>query len=157
MDKTFPAHDATVCDRFWAKVDKGDPSGCWLWTASLNRYGYGQFGVRVGGKVLCFAPHRVSYELLVGPIPSDLQIHHWCEVRRCCNPEHLEPMTLQENGSLSGSPSAHAARTDRCKRGHPLYGPNLYVHRGHRYCRTCRLAWKRRARTDRQHPTGAAP
>ena len=49
---------------FWQKVNKTD--GCWLWTAYLNRTGYGQFRVNRRGVLA----HRFAYELVVGPIPA---------------------------------------------------------------------------------------
>lgn len=69
--------------RFWAKVDKGE--SCWLWRASLNAYGYGQFAVNrepVGA-------HRFSWELHNGPVPAGLHVLHRCDVRHCVNPAHL--------------------------------------------------------------------
>lgn len=31
-----------VEERFWAKVDKAShPDGCWVWSGSLNKDGYG--------------------------------------------------------------------------------------------------------------------
>jgi hypothetical protein len=41
--------------------------------------------------------HRVVYVLLVGEIPEGLILDHKCRVRWCCNPEHLEPVTVQVN------------------------------------------------------------
>jgi hypothetical protein len=41
--------------------------------------------------------HRVVYEILVGPIPSGLQLDHICSVPWCVNPDHLEPVTAKEN------------------------------------------------------------
>jgi hypothetical protein len=41
--------------------------------------------------------HRFAYELLVGPIPEDLELDHLCRVRHCVNPAHLEPVTHLEN------------------------------------------------------------
>lgn len=41
--------------------------------------------------------HRVVYESLVGPIPAGLELDHTCRVRRCVNPDHLEPVTHAEN------------------------------------------------------------
>ena len=78
--------------RFWAKVNKNAASGCWEWLAHLHK-GYGQFGVK---RVIKYA-HRVSYELLKGPIPAGLEIDHLCKNPKCVNPNHLEPVTRQEN------------------------------------------------------------
>lgn len=92
--------------RFWAKVEV-DESGCWLWTASTN-HGYGHFWVSPDvGKVYA---HRYAYELLVGPIPDGLEIDHLCKVRNCVNPEHLEPVTKEENWRRGDAPSAVAVR-----------------------------------------------
>lgn len=86
--------------RFWAKVNKDGPApthrsdlgSCWLWTASTN-WGYGVLSI--DGRSI--RAHRFAYELLVGPIPEGLQLDHLCHVRHCVRPDHLEPVTLQEN------------------------------------------------------------
>ncbi len=82
-------------ERFWAKVDRSGPGGCWLWTAS-TREGYGYFGLGRRDEGMVDA-HRFAYELLVGPIPAGLEIDHLCRVRRCVNPPHLEAVTSAEN------------------------------------------------------------
>jgi hypothetical protein len=79
------------CARFWAKVEKTD--GCWFWRARIIATGYGSFSLD-GRKVMA---HRFAYELLVGPIPEDLELDHLCRVRHCVNPAHLEPVTHREN------------------------------------------------------------
>lgn len=80
-------------ERFWARVNKDAPDGCWEWTGSLNAYGYGQ--VRRGKKVV--GTHRVGWELLVETIPVDMCTDHLCRNRKCCNPAHLEIVTKSEN------------------------------------------------------------
>ncbi|MFI1562215.1 HNH endonuclease [Streptomyces sp. NPDC020490] len=79
--------------RFWARVDKTAPGGCWVWTGSVESKGYGAPTIN-GAKR---PAHRVAYEDLVGPIPEGLHLDHLCRVRRCVNPEHLEPVTSREN------------------------------------------------------------
>lgn len=64
------------------------PNGCWEWTGRLNADGY---GITPTGHVA----HRFVYELLVDPIPDGHVLHHQCENRACCNPEHV---TLMTNG-----------------------------------------------------------
>jgi hypothetical protein len=71
-------------------------SGCWLWQGELNRNGYGR--VWVSGRRLMV--HRVVYALLVGEIPKGLVLDHKsdvCSHRNCCNPAHLEPVTVKVN------------------------------------------------------------
>lgn len=132
--------------RFWPKVQKsGD--GCWTWTACRTSDGYGQIkGHRT--RKLWYA-HRVSYELVNGPIPDGLQIDHLCRNPSCVNPEHLEAVTPRRNTMRSRSLTAKLARQTHCKRGHPLSGDNLYqsaLRRGQRQCLTCRRARERRYR-----------
>lgn len=66
---------------------------CWNWTGYRNRGGYGRY---MHQKRMQLA-HRVSYELLVGPVPDGLVIDHLCRNPSCVNPDHLEPVTNAEN------------------------------------------------------------
>lgn len=89
----------TQLQSFWAKVDKTCPNGCWNWTASKLLDGYAQFEIgsrkhKTHQRVLA---HRLSYEMAKGAIPSHLELDHLCRNRACTNPDHLEPVTTQEN------------------------------------------------------------
>jgi len=70
-----------------------DPSGCWVWVAALNHKGYGLMSWQ--GRTR--PAHRVSYELLRGPLVEGLEIDHLCRNRACVNPDHLEQVTSQVN------------------------------------------------------------
>lgn len=75
--------------RFERRVDKGGPNGCWLWNGFRDNRGYGRFhGTR---------SHRVSWQLLRGPIPEGMDICHHCDNPPCCNPDHLFVGTHAEN------------------------------------------------------------
>lgn len=67
--------------------------GCWEWTAYKKTSGYGQ--VWAEGRL--DYSHRFVYETLVGPIPDGLAIDHLCQNRGCCNPDHLEAVTTDQN------------------------------------------------------------
>lgn len=99
------------------------------WLLSCNRNSKGYAVISTGGGVKKYA-HRVAYELYVGPIPEGLVIDHECEIRWCCNPEHLRPMTNAGNIRRAYK---------QCKRGHDLNDPEVaYINRsGRRICRPC--------------------
>lgn len=120
---------ATPEELFWARVDKsGD---CWLWTTSTDKGGYG-LANQIHWPRSRMA-HRVSYELLVGPIPDGLEIDHLCRTPACVNPDHLEPVTHAENQRRRRWMKTH------CPNGHDLDSDgNRYVRTSGTYqCRTC--------------------
>lgn len=77
--------------------------------------------------------HRWSYEFHVGPIPEGLDLDHLCRNRGCVNPDHLEPVTREENIRRAFATVTH------CPSGHPYSDENTYVRPGtvHRKCRAC--------------------
>lgn len=80
-------------DRFWAKVQKTPGDGCWTWIGGKTPAGYGCFWRGHSSR----GAHRISYELLVGPIAKGLHLDHLCRNHGCVNPAHLEPVTNAEN------------------------------------------------------------
>lgn len=88
--------------RFWAKVDFDGPvpdpaphlGPCWLWTGA-NTLGYGIISRGPGeGNT---PAHRLSYELVVGPIPDGMVVRHMCDRPACVRPVHLELGTCKQN------------------------------------------------------------
>lgn len=67
-------------------------SGCKVYLGSLAD-GYGRIEIN-GQKV---AVHRLVWELLHGEIPEGKVVAHTCDVRSCCNPDHLFLATQSEN------------------------------------------------------------
>jgi hypothetical protein len=74
--------------------------------------------------------------MLVGKIPSDKEIDHLCRVRNCVNPEHLEPVTREENlrrGECNGAKTC-------CPRGHKYDAVLILPDRTTRICLKCHKA-----------------
>lgn len=86
----WPGDDTT---RFFDKIKMCLGNGCWIWTGSICRKGYGR--VRRDGKLK--GAHRVMYELLLGPIPEGKQIDHICQNKGCVRPSHLRACSNSEN------------------------------------------------------------
>lgn len=129
----------TLEERFWPKVDKRALDECWLWNAAIDTMGYGV--INGGGRGRKLYAHRVSYELAVGPIPSELEILHSCDVRPCVNPAHLSVGTRKDN--VADARSKHRLRgrfsdATHCIHGHEFTIANTWTGKdGRRQCRTC--------------------
>jgi len=95
-----------------------DDAGHWYWVGGLM---HPQAG-RAYGQVVLPKPesqrrrmprfmliHRYVWEVLVAPIPPGHVIDHVCHESLCCNPDHLEPVTIEENSSRGGA-ARQAAR-----------------------------------------------
>jgi hypothetical protein len=76
------------------------PGGCWMWLGARSKAGYGRFAIgnkSAGVPGIYTSAHRITYQVLRGPIPAGLTIDHLCRVTSCVKPDHLEPCTLAEN------------------------------------------------------------
>lgn len=110
-------------------------SGCWLWSNSIDRDGYGR--ITINKRVI--RAHRLFWELEHGTIPKGLVIDHICRTRNCVNPNHLRLATPRQN-VLENSRSFVAINAQKkfCRAGHP-YDKTYTSTEGYveRYCSTC--------------------
>jgi len=83
----------SIIAKFWTKVDKNGPNGCWIWTAGKFTRGYGAFWDGARQKYA----HRISFSLSLGDIPPGIEIDHVCHNRACVNPLHLRLATHTQN------------------------------------------------------------
>lgn len=87
---------STECN-FWSKVDRRGDNDCWLWTASKQYRGYGQFSLPTGRNICA---SRFSWILHNGDIPDDIFVLHNCPTGdnpSCVNPRHLWLGNQQDN------------------------------------------------------------
>jgi hypothetical protein len=142
--------NATALDRLLAKIDIDPATGCWNFTGRIESNGYGRIHAVAGEAP--WLSHRLAYTLLVGDIPEGLTIDHLCRNRACCNPDHLEPVTVRENIRRGDSHAGRKARQTHCKRGHAFDEANTIRDRrnGGRICRQCKNEAQRRYRIRRR-------
>lgn len=126
------------------RVKKTD--NCWVWDGYISKYGYGRVKVNYKFKHV----HRAVYEMLVSPIQDGLVLDHLCRNRACCNPSHLEPVTVKENILRGIGLASINSKKTCCKYGHPYDADNTYILKNKRYCKICERAKTKRLRSQKK-------
>ena len=73
--------------QFWARVDKVDGDGCWVWNGARVPEGYGQAVYE--GKV--HGAHRLAwmFDNRERQVPAGMKVLHRCDNPPCVRPSHL--------------------------------------------------------------------
>lgn len=87
-------------DIFMKMVDIDPSTGCWNYNGFVSQHGYGVTSIY--GKQM--RAHRAAWILFKGEMPElpnsghhGTCVRHKCDNRQCCNPDHLELGTHQDN------------------------------------------------------------
>ena len=124
--------DAEYLARLKARCVVGE-SGCWLWQGFIQPFTkYAHMSYR--GEQ--WSIHRLAYRLTRGEIPNDMNVLHSCDVRHCCNPEHLRLGTISDN------------KQDELARGRNYEKNRTHCPKGHAYTEhgavwACKPRWRR--------------
>lgn len=106
-------------DKFWSKVDKNGPQGCWDWIGYLNKDGYGKISFRENKKKILMSCHRISYTLEKGAILDDSLVMHLCNRPSCVRPDHLALGTPKDNIAYAASLNRMATGNNHGTVTHP--------------------------------------
>jgi hypothetical protein len=86
-------HHRRITGQLWEARDCGYKTQCWIWLYSLTTDGYAE----TSKDHQTLLVHRVNYINKYGPVPVGFDLDHLCRVRRCVNPDHLEPVLPRVN------------------------------------------------------------
>ena len=101
--------DQEVLDAIFRRC-KITESGCWEWQGYLNANGYGRVATGRSGRGGHEQTHRVTFEYATGIKPGGMVVHHKCAIRACCNPDHLQLATQNENAAEMHARRSYEAR-----------------------------------------------
>ena len=105
---------------------------CWLWLRT-QQFGYGYTKI----KRTRWRLHRLMYTVKHGPIPPRLEVCHKCDIRNCCNPDHLFLGTTKDNMQDASTKKRWSKQhRTHCIRGHSFAEWSMFKGTK-RECRKC--------------------
>lgn len=144
--------DRADIERFHGSAQRSE-SGCLVWSASLDRHGYGKF--KLGKRHLIAS--RVAWIIANGSIQHGAEVCHRCDNRACVDPAHLFLGSHQQNMDDAFIKGRVFSKTHAgtCLNGHPFDTATAYrrqERRGNRIvtklkCVTCDKLNQKRKRS----------
>lgn len=126
-------------------------TGCTIWTACINRKGYGRLSRTIDESILA---HVASYQLVHGRIPVGFELKNICGLRCCINEAHWK---LAQKGQTARDNAERKSHQPVCKNGHTYTPENTHITpEGYRRCRDCDIR-HRQAAQERRHGLPARP
>ena len=81
-------------ERMTSYLSEPNDNGCVLWTGTQSVSGYGFLSIQQRN----VKAHRLAFYCANGYFPGEGRVvGHKCDVKLCCNPDHLEDITHKEN------------------------------------------------------------
>lgn len=94
-DLYFNQEYPKIIDYLHSRSNTDNDSGCWEWNY-VDKNGYGRIKVKRNRQQKTLSVHRLALEAKLGR-PFVEHAHHKCSNTLCCNPDHLELATANEN------------------------------------------------------------
>ncbi|GAA2836742.1 hypothetical protein ACFQ0M_48775 [Kitasatospora aburaviensis] len=93
--------DSGIVGRYWEKVHRRGPQGCWYWLASISDSGHGKLrcGSRTDGSRRVVNAHQLGWAIHHGPdsLLDGRVVRHTCDEGSCQNPGHWRRGERLEN------------------------------------------------------------